>query len=229
MRPNQQNNRRSRGRNNNQNNNNNRRSPNPLTRSYESNGPDVKIRGNAQTVAEKYLTLARDAQSAGDRVIAENYFQHAEHYNRIIATAQAQQAEQQARREQEQNDDNQSDDDQSDDTSDASDASDARSDDNDGDNNRAETPRTPKPRAERKKPAAAKREEMTNLEDAPQPEIVGEPAEVNFSEESAAQKKAERPRRTRRPRKVADADISTAEEAGGTAAKPEAASEEEIA
>lgn len=100
MRPNQQNNRRSRGRNNNQ--NNNRRSPNPLTRSYESNGPDVKIRGNAQTVADKYLTLARDAQSSGDRVMAENYFQHAEHYNRIIATAQAQQAEQQAKREQEQ-------------------------------------------------------------------------------------------------------------------------------
>src|SRR4051794_30182406 len=84
MRPQQQN-RRMRGRN-----NNNRKGPNPLTRSYESNGPDVKIRGSAQQIAEKYSTLARDAQSAGDRVMAENYLQHAEHYNRIIAAAQAQ-------------------------------------------------------------------------------------------------------------------------------------------
>jgi hypothetical protein len=88
-----------RGRNNNNsnNNNNNRRGPNPLTRSYESNGPDVKIRGSAQQIAEKYATLARDAQSSGDRVMAENYLQHAEHYNRIIAAAQAQVAIQQAR------------------------------------------------------------------------------------------------------------------------------------
>ena len=95
MRPQQQN-RRMRGRNNNNNNNNNnRKGPNPLTRSYESNGPDVKIRGSAQQIAEKYLTLARDAQSSGDRVMAENYLQHAEHYNRIIAAAQAQMPQQQ--------------------------------------------------------------------------------------------------------------------------------------
>ncbi len=84
MRPVQQN-RRMRGRG-----NNNRKGPNPLSRNYESNGPDVKIRGNAQHIAEKYTTLARDAQSSGDRVIAENYLQHAEHYNRIILAAQAQ-------------------------------------------------------------------------------------------------------------------------------------------
>lgn len=86
MRPQQQN-RRMRGRGSN---NNNRKGPNPLTRSYESNGPDVKIRGTAQQVADKYTSLARDAQSSGDRVIAENYLQHAEHYNRLIAAAQAQ-------------------------------------------------------------------------------------------------------------------------------------------
>lgn len=95
MRPQQQN-RRMRGRNNN--NNNNRKGPNPLTRSYESNGPDVKIRGSAQQIADKYMTLARDAQSAGDRVMAENYLQHAEHYNRIIAAAQAQMPQQQQMR-----------------------------------------------------------------------------------------------------------------------------------
>ena len=81
-----------RGRNNNggSGGNNNRKNPNPLTRNYESNGPDVKIRGSAQQIAEKYAALARDAMSSGDRVMAENYLQHAEHYNRIIAAAQAQ-------------------------------------------------------------------------------------------------------------------------------------------
>jgi hypothetical protein len=64
--------------------------PNPLTRSYESNGPDVKVRGTAQHIAEKYSQLARDAQSSGDPVAAENYLQHAEHYYRIILTAQEQ-------------------------------------------------------------------------------------------------------------------------------------------
>ena len=91
MRPGQ--NKRMRGRNNN-NNNNNRKGPNPLTRSYESNGPDVKIRGTAHHVGEKYLQLARDAQSSGDPVMAESYLQHAEHYFRLIAAAQ--QAQQQA-------------------------------------------------------------------------------------------------------------------------------------
>jgi len=71
---------------------NNRRGPNPLTRSYESNGPDVKIRGNAHHVAEKYLQLARDAHTGGDPVAAENYLQHAEHYFRLIASAHAAQA-----------------------------------------------------------------------------------------------------------------------------------------
>lgn len=71
-------------------NNNNRKGPNPLNRSYESNGPDVKIRGNAAHIADKYVQLARDAQSSGDPVAAENYLQHAEHYYRIVAAAQPQ-------------------------------------------------------------------------------------------------------------------------------------------
>lgn len=65
-----------------------RKGQNPLARSYESNGPDVKVRGTASHVAEKYMTLARDAISSGDIVLAENYLQHAEHYNRIIMAAQ---------------------------------------------------------------------------------------------------------------------------------------------
>jgi uncharacterized protein DUF4167 len=76
-----QQNRRGRGRN-----NNNRKGGhhNPLSRSFESNGPDVKIRGTPAHIAEKYISLARDAQSTGDPVLAENYLQHAEHYSRII-------------------------------------------------------------------------------------------------------------------------------------------------
>jgi hypothetical protein len=84
-----QNNKRMRNRNNN-NNNNNRRGQNPMTRVYESNGPDIKIRGTASHVAEKYVQLARDARSSGDPVAAENYYQHAEHYFRLIAAAQEQ-------------------------------------------------------------------------------------------------------------------------------------------
>ncbi|MFP9138785.1 DUF4167 domain-containing protein [Devosia sp. XGJD_8] len=83
MRPNNQNNKnRQRGR------NGGRKHVNPLSRNFESNGPDVKVRGNAAHVAEKYLQLARDAQSSGDSVMAENYLQHAEHYFRIVSSAQ---------------------------------------------------------------------------------------------------------------------------------------------
>lgn len=66
------------------------KSHNPLTRVYESNGPDVKIRGTANHIAEKYIQLARDATASGDPVAAENYYQHAEHYFRLIAAAQEQ-------------------------------------------------------------------------------------------------------------------------------------------
>ena len=56
-----------------------------INRAFDSNGPDnVKVRGNAQHVFEKYQQLARDATSSGDRVLAENYLQHAEHYFRVV-------------------------------------------------------------------------------------------------------------------------------------------------
>lgn len=84
MRQGQQN-RRGRGR--------NRKSQNPLTRSFESNGPDVKIRGTPAHIAEKYVSMARDALSSGDPVLAENYLQHAEHYNRIIMSYREQQSQ----------------------------------------------------------------------------------------------------------------------------------------
>jgi Domain of unknown function (DUF4167) len=72
---------------------NRRREPNPLTRSYDSRGPDVRIRGTALHVAERYLQLARDANTASNPVAAENYLQHAEHYLRLMAAAQSEQPE----------------------------------------------------------------------------------------------------------------------------------------
>ncbi|MDP2206364.1 MAG: DUF4167 domain-containing protein [Alphaproteobacteria bacterium] len=62
----------------------NHRRVNPRVQTFDSNGPDVRIRGNALQINEKYLTLARDAQGAGDRVLAESYLQHAEHYQRML-------------------------------------------------------------------------------------------------------------------------------------------------
>ncbi len=76
-------NRRQRNRNNNGRRNNNQQ----RTQVYDSNGPDVRIRGNANQVAEKYLALAKDATSSGDHIVAENYFQHAEHYIRLVNEA----------------------------------------------------------------------------------------------------------------------------------------------
>ena len=90
MRPGQ--NKRSRGRNgggggggggNPHHNNNRPRMPN-RQQTFDSNGPNVKIRGSAYQVFERYIALAREAQSGGDRITAENLYQHAEHYFRIM-------------------------------------------------------------------------------------------------------------------------------------------------
>lgn len=70
-----------------------RQGPN-INRALDSNGPDVRIRGTANQIYDKYLALARDANSSGDRVKAENYLQHAEHYFRIIKAMQPQHASQ---------------------------------------------------------------------------------------------------------------------------------------
>src|ERR1700674_3051394 len=77
-------NKRSRGRNNGNNPHHNRpRLPHRI-QTFDSNGPSVKIRGNAYQVFERYVALAREAQAGGDRVSAENLYQHAEHYFRIM-------------------------------------------------------------------------------------------------------------------------------------------------
>lgn len=69
---------------------NNANATNP-NRSWDSQGPEnIKVRGNAQTVYERYMQLARDAAAGGDRVLAENYTQHAEHYFRVLRALQPQ-------------------------------------------------------------------------------------------------------------------------------------------
>lgn len=70
----------------------------PLNRNhvFDSNGPDLRVRGTAQQLFEKYLQLGRDATGAGDRVLAESYFQHAEHYFRVLNAINQAAAQQQA-------------------------------------------------------------------------------------------------------------------------------------
>lgn len=63
---------------------NGKRYPAPRNQTFESNGPDGKIRGTAQQVLERYLALGRDAYSAGDPITAEGFYQHAEHYYRLL-------------------------------------------------------------------------------------------------------------------------------------------------
>ncbi|MGV6820178.1 MAG: DUF4167 domain-containing protein [Parvularcula sp.] len=78
-------------------NNRRRQNPNNINRSLDSNGPEVKIRGTASQIYEKYQALARDATSAGDRIRGESLLQHAEHYYRLM---RAMQLEQEKREEQ---------------------------------------------------------------------------------------------------------------------------------
>ncbi|EJK86245.1 DUF4167 domain-containing protein [Rhizobium rhizogenes] len=213
MRPGQQN-KRGRGRgnnngggggNNNNNNNFNRKGSNPLTRTYDSSGPDVKIRGTAQHIAEKYATLARDAQSSGDRVMAENYLQHAEHYNRIIASAQAQMQERFQRDEQH----NPNDRDNADRDMDDMDAN-----DNDMDDQPQMAPAPAPVRVRAPAPAVVAAPEPEVIDGTgPQPVIEGIPAEVAIEEETPVAAGERQPRRRnagnrprRQPRRNADAE-----------------------
>lgn len=243
MRSGQQN-KRGRGRGGN-NNNFNRKGANPLTRTYDSTGPDVKVRGTAQHVAEKYMSLARDSQSSGDRVMAENYLQHAEHYNRIIAAAQAQMQDRSQRDDRSDNDD--SDDNQANGNQAFGDERDDRNDRND----RAERNDRPE-RAERNdRPERSdrndrndrrnnpRRQETSVDADGPQPVIDGTPAEVAAKEvegqplEKGRRRAAagSRPRRTKRgaqetagegnaPEGSDVSDASGAAEDGDAAKKP---------
>lgn len=73
---------------------------NIINRVFDSSGPEGKVRGTPQQIIEKYLILARDAQLSNDRVAAENFLQHAEHYTRLLAEAQREMASEQESRQQ---------------------------------------------------------------------------------------------------------------------------------
>ncbi len=178
----------------------------------ESNGPDVRIRGTASHIAEKYSQLANDAQTAGDTVGAQSYWQFAEHYNRLVAAAQA--AQQQAREEQQA-------------------AREARGErggseaDSDGDENRrddrgrgrnrgrnrganneaaAEAAESTASTGAADGDAAANAKEKVNGE-GPQPDLQDTPAEVALTDKSGANiddgdaEVAAKPKKPRRPRK----------------------------
>ena len=231
MRPGQQNKRgRGRGGSNNSGGgggNFNRKGGNPLTRTYDSSGPDVKIRGTAQHIAEKYSALARDAQSSGDRVMAENYLQHAEHYNRIIATAQAQMQERFQRDERGEFQDR-----------DGQDGDDIEMQDGDDDGSirqpqssdaqpqRRDNQQQPRQNRRERDPLPAAEAAPAIDGSGPQPVIEGIPAEVAAeSEEQGAQRERQPRRRTagNRPRRPRRGEEGGASEAAADEAQPEMA------
>lgn len=182
------------------NNNNRSKGPNPLSRNYESNGPDVKIRGNAQHIAEKYTTLARDAQSSGDRVIAENYLQHAEHYNRIILAAQAQAPVQYQR----------------DDRDDRDEQDEDIGYDDEGNNN--ESDRQERPERQERTDRQDRSERIVHQPingSGPQPVIQGTPAEVAYDDDTVSQRQ---PRQQQPQQQFVENTAAPSEE--GEEAKP---------
>lgn len=172
-----------------------RKSGSPSNRSYESNGPDVKVRGTPSHIYDKYMQLARDASSSGDRVMAENYYQHAEHYLRIV------QANQPKREEREERDDRDEAELASDETASENQTEAAEA----GSEEQAEQPRQRRGRGRRRKDA-----------DQPAPEGSDDPLQVVDPEAGEAVTKSdndegEKPRkrtRTRRPK--ADAAAQSA-------------------
>ncbi len=217
---NPQNRQRSRGRGNNRNNQNR----NQLNRSMESNGPDVRIRGTAAHIAEKYTQLARDAQTSGDTVAAESYWQHAEHYNRLIAVAQAQHAEEQAKRDEErarrQEEHEKRQEARRQERGDTADRDDTDEDDADDetrgrkrgrrkDKSRDHSEDREDLRADDEDTKANGADDMSSVTttgDGPQPDIDGDPAEVALAQKpanGADEKAADKPKRTRTKRKPA--------------------------
>jgi hypothetical protein len=171
--------------------------------SFDSTGPDVKVRGSAQQVADKYLALARDASSSGDLVAAENYLQHAEHYQRIVnvhAERAAERAAEQQRDRPERNDEQREQREERDDRSRRDDR--YGRDENEADTDTAEAvveSRQPKPVAA---PVAEEAEEEGAVVESRQPapavardtDDAPEPVEEVAAEEPVA-KPARKPRR----------------------------------
>lgn len=192
----------------------NNKPSNSLNRNYESNGPDVKIRGNAAHIAEKYTTLARDALSSGDRVVAENYLQHAEHYNRIVAAANAQRDEANAANPMHNRNNSDDDmDDQPDISMDNNNDDDSDDDGNDNELNNRQQPRRDPRNQQRNNPRPPRRDERNgepgtsgNVHETPV--AAKAPEHVPVAAANGEEKPAPRPRRTSRKKDAGDDAIS---------------------
>ena len=189
-----------------------------MNRSMESNGPDVRIRGTAAHIAEKYAQLANDAQTAGDTVGAQSYWQFAEHYNRLVATAQA--AIQAAREEQEARRESRSENRETGSREENSGSETANSHET-GSDNRSRNQNRNKNRSHeneevdgvddrsevreargRQRKSVDRGKSPANVSgDGPQPTLDTVPAEVALNEKPVEVEKAEPPKRVRRPRK----------------------------
>ena len=184
---------RSKNNRNNNNNNNNRSVANVMNRVFDSSGPEGKVRGTPQQIIEKYQQLTRDSQLSGDRVAAENFQQHAEHYMRLQAEAQR---EIDARREQQDRENREKQ---------------VQRDQERNDRSEQQTERV-----EHNTPPTPSAFDVTDFTDAPQPDFAPlSPIELSQSAPVSTQQPEERPkpRVRRRSEKPATADFATPEPA----------------
>lgn len=174
-----------------------RKAGSPSNRSYESNGPDVKVRGAPSHIYDKYMQLARDASSAGDRVMAENYYQHAEHYLRIMQANQPKREER---------DDQNASGDEAEASDDVAENGNESNTDNGGASQPEEAPRQRRPRGRRRRDDAPSEDPLQVVE----PE--GSEASSSSSDEGEAQPSGEEKpkKRTRTRRTKADIDAQKA-------------------
>lgn len=186
---------RPRSKNNRNNNNNNRSVANVMNRVFDSSGPEGKVRGTPQQIIEKYQQLTRDSQLSGDRVAAENFQQHAEHYMRLQAEAQR---EIDARREQQDRENREKQ---------------VQRDQERNDRSEQQTERV-----EHNTPPTPSAFDVTDFTDAPQPDFAPlSPIELSQSAPVATQQPEERPkprvrRRSEKPAAVASATLEPARE-----------------
>ena len=186
---------RPRSKNNRNNNNNNRSVANVMNRVFDSSGPEGKVRGTPQQIIEKYQQLTRDSQLSGDRVAAENFQQHAEHYMRLQAEAQR---EIDARREQQDRENREKQ---------------VQRDQERNDRSEQQTERV-----EHNTPPTPSAFDVTDFTDAPQPDLaLLSPIELSQSAPVATQQPEERPkprvrRRSEKPAATASATPEPARE-----------------
>ncbi len=184
-------------------NNRNRPSGNIVNRVFDSSGPEGKVRGTPQQIIDKYNQLARDAQLANDRVATENFQQHAEHYLRMLAEAQKEQAERQAQNQQNQNNNQQNNNQQNAQNEPQGGEQPGGNDQGGRRNNRNQRNQPRQDRAENQQPAAGG--------DVIDMDVGGDTGLVETPEE--------KPKRTRKPKKV-EAEVEAPPE---DAAPPDAA------